>query len=115
MNSRGQGVVEIRNRFLRTTLLLDMSDADHPRRIDESGAVEAAGSGEEVWVDFAWNGPTEGDFFRPFNTLAAAAAAVADGGVIKIVPGTTTERPTLRKGKRMRIVAPMGDVVFGAR
>ena len=51
-------------------------------RTSETGEVEEAGLNHEVWVDFAWTGPFVGDFFQPFNTLAAATAAVADGGVI---------------------------------
>jgi hypothetical protein len=56
-----------------------------------------------------------GDFFRPFNTITAAAAAVADGGVIKIMPGWTTEKPSFPGHKRIRLAAPIGGVSFGVR
>ena len=114
LNGSGDGVVQITNPFLGTTITLDMQDAAHPKRISESGEVEQAGSHEEVWVDFAWDGEMEGDFFHPFNTLSAALAAVSDGGVIKIVPGQTAERPRLG-GKRVRIVAPTAGVAIGIR
>jgi hypothetical protein len=55
-------------------------DPKRPKRTSENGEVEEAGSNNEVWVDFGWKGPSEGNFFRPFNIITAAAAAVADGG-----------------------------------
>lgn len=115
MNSTAEGSVDITNHFLGTKVTLDMRELEHPRRIDESGAVEEAGSNHEVWVDFAWNGPHEGDFFRPFKAIAAAVAAVAVGGVIKLMPGSTDERPVIPGRKRMKLVAPLGDVVIGVR
>jgi hypothetical protein len=57
----------------------------------------------------------EGDFFRPFNTIKAAAATVADGGVINIMPGWTNERPVMPNNKRIRLVAPIGNVKIGVR
>lgn len=113
LNSRAEGVIEISNHFLGTTLRLDLSDAWRPRRTDEDGVLEEAGNQHEVWVNFGWTGPEEGDFFHPFSTLAAAVAAVQDGGVIKVMPGWTSERPALHRGKRFRIVAPLGDVKIG--
>lgn len=115
MNSKEEGVVEITNHFLDRKITLDMSDQRHPRRTSETGEVEEAGSNHEVWANFGWRGPSEGDFFRPFNTIATAAAAVADGGVIKIMPGWTNERPFLANNKRMRLVAPIGGVTIGVR
>ena len=121
MNSTGEAKVEIDNVFFDsegangTKITLDMSDQWHPRRTAETGEVEEAGSNQEVWVDFGWKGPTEGDFFRPFNTIAGAVAAVADGGVIKIMPGWTTEKPSFQRNKRIRLVAPIGDVSFAVR
>jgi hypothetical protein len=115
MNSKGEAVVEITNPFLGTKIRLDMGDQSHPRRTSETGEVEEAGSNHEVWVDFGWRGPSEGDFFRPFNSIAAAAAAVADGGMIKIMPGWTTEKPLIQNNKRIRFVAPIGGVTIGVR
>jgi hypothetical protein len=113
MKSTADAVVEITNPGLNTKLTLDMRDLWHPTRISETGEVEKAGSNHEVWVDFDWSGPSEGDFYRPFTTIAAATAAVADGGVIKIVPGHTPERTTIGGGKRMKLVAPIGGVIIG--
>jgi hypothetical protein len=90
LNSGADGVVEITNHFLGTKLTLDMHDQAHPKRTGETDEVEEAGSNQEVWVNLAWKGPTEGDFFHPFNTMAAAVAAVAPGGVIKMMPGTAS-------------------------
>ena len=47
--------------------------------------------------------------------FASAVDAVADGGVIKIAPGTTHERFPAREGRRIKLVAPIGDVTIGAR
>lgn len=115
MKSTGDAKVEISNPFLGTNITLDMRDPLHPKRTSETGEVEEAGSNQEVWVDFGWQGPSEGNFFRPFNTIAGATAAVADGGVIKIMPGSTSERPSIQNNKRMRLVAPIGGVTIGVR
>jgi hypothetical protein len=119
MNSPRDGVVEITNPF-QNKIVLDMSDRFHPRRTSESGEVEAAGDNQEVWVDFGWNGlsqsgaplASEGDFYRPYRTLAEAIQGVADGGVVKIVPGSTPDRSALT-GKRLTISAPIGSVRIG--
>jgi len=115
VDDSGDGVVmEIHNPLLGTKITLDWHDLWHPKRISESGEVEEAGNNHEVWVDSEWTGPfEEGDFFRPFKTLAAAVNAVADGGVIKILPGTRSERLSIRK--RVRLVAALGDVKIGGR
>jgi hypothetical protein len=121
LKSAGDAVTEIHNAFLGTKITLDWSNPSHLVRIAEDGEVEQAGTNPtgqlfEVWVDFDWKGPTEGDFYHPFNQLASALAAVADGGVIKIAPGTTHERVPLRRaGKRVKLVAPIGGVTIGAR
>jgi len=114
LNSPAEAVVEITNPFLGTKITMDMQDQWHPKRFSsENGEYEEAGNNHEVWVDFGWNGPMEGDFYRPFNTLAGALAAVADGGVIKIMPGVTREKPPITK--RVKLVAPIGDVKIGVR
>ena len=115
MNSPAEGVVEITNPALGTKIVLDAQDPAHPRRLSETGEFEEAGSQNEVWVDFDSDRPEEGDFFHPFRTVAAAAAAVADNGVIKIVPGSTRERPRLSLHKRVRIEAAIGGVTIGRR
>jgi hypothetical protein len=120
LNSREPGLIEITNPILGKGIQLDMRDPRRPRRTSENNVVEAAGDRQEVWVDFQWRPidpevASEGDFFRPFTTLAAAVAAVADGGVIKIVPGTTPERTALATRKRFRLSAPIGDVRIGVR
>jgi hypothetical protein len=90
-------------------------DMWHPRRIGENGPIEQAGGNQEVWLDFDWKGPSEGDVCRPFTTVRAAVDAVAEGGTIRVVPGTTTERAPIGEGKRFRFVAPIGGVIIGAR
>ena len=117
MKSPLDGKVEIHNPSLGTTLTLDWSNEGHLIRISETGEVEQAGfsfgKAFEVWVDFNWQGPMEGDFYRPFNSLAAALNAVADGGVIRIMPGARQERLTIHK--RVRLKAPGGTVTVRAR
>jgi hypothetical protein len=114
LKSMEEGVVEITNNFLETNIRLDMSDQWHPKRTSENKEIEEAGNNHEVWVDFGWQGPNEGDFFHPFNTIAGATAAVADGGVVKIMPGTTNETRLTHNNKRIRLVAPIGDVRLGS-
>jgi len=117
MNSPADAVVEITNPYLCTRLTLDMSDASRPRRIDENGEVEQAGDHNEVWLDFesTSRAAPEGDVCRPYRTIADAINGVADGGVVKIIPGATTARPTFAGTKSIRLVAPLGGVVIGAR
>ena len=125
LNSPREAVVEISNPFyqpletndgpLGGKIVLDLYDPTHPMRVSETGEVEHAGYNNEVWVNFGWTGPTEGDFFHPFNTLTAAVDAVADGGVVKIVPGWTTERPALVGKKRCKITAPLAGVRIGVQ
>jgi hypothetical protein len=114
LNSPREAVVEITNPALGTKLTLDMSLPGHPRRTSESGIVEDAGNNHEVWVDFDWLGSSAGDVCQPFKSLAAASDAVADGGVVRVVPGTTLERATLGATKRFTLVAPIGGVIIGA-
>jgi hypothetical protein len=115
LNSIDDGIIEITNHFLGTKITLDMKDQWNPRRTSETGEVEEAGFGfhNEIWVDFNWNGENKGDFFHPFKTIADAVAVVANGGVIKIMPGFTTERPFLSKTKKIKLVAPAGGVTIG--
>lgn len=116
LNSVGDGVVKISNPFLNQAITLDMSDPRQPRRISELNETEAAGANQDVWLDFGWTGvqASAGDFFRPFRTLATAVSAVADGGVINIVPGASSERGVLNGGKRLRLHAPIGGVRIGS-
>ena len=113
MNSTKDATVEITNYDLKTKITLDMSDLLHPKRISETGEVEQAGFDNEVWLDFEWKGPNHGDAYQPFNTLAGATAAVAEDGIVKIVPGQTNERTPIG-GKRMKLVAPIGGVTIGS-
>jgi hypothetical protein len=113
LNSPRDAVVEIINPFLGTKIILDMSNRANPTRTSETGEVEEGGNNHEVWLDFDSNGTQAGDFFRPFNTLAAAAGAVASGGVIKITPGTAHLNEALHINKRMTLVAPIGGVKIG--
>ena len=103
-NTPRDAVIEIRNPFLATTLTLDWHDPTLLIRTAETGDVEMAGLRHQIWVDFEWNGPTEGDFYRPFNTIEAALNAVVEPGVIHIMAGATKERPAIRKRVRLTSV-----------
>ena len=105
-------MVEIHNPSLGTTLTLDWSDTAQPVRISESGEVQHGAAGHEVWVDFDWTGPMEGDFYRPFNTLEGALNAVKDGGVIRIMAGSRQEQLTIQK--RVKLMAVGGAVTLRA-
>jgi hypothetical protein len=114
MNSPKDATVEITNYDLGTKITLDMSDLLHPKRIStETNEIEQAGFDNEVWLDFEWKGPNQGDAYQPFNTMTAATAAVAEDGVIKIIPGQSNERTPIG-GKRMKLVAPIGGVTIGS-
>jgi hypothetical protein len=112
LTSPRDGVVEIHNPSLGTTLTLDWSDQHHLIRTSETGEVQQAGAGYEVWVDFDWTGPSTGDFYRPFNTLEGALNAAADGGVIRMMAGAKRERLTIHK--RVRLTAAGGAVTLRA-
>lgn len=110
MNSPVEGLIEIANPALGTKIILDWSDPGRLRRIDERGVVEEAGGRHDLWVDFAWTGAIEGDFYRPFNRIATAIDSVENGGVVHIRPGTTRERRLSSRGKRVTLRAPIGGV-----
>ena len=113
VNTPAEAVVVITNPHRGSTVTLDFSQEGHPRRQDsETGESEVAGFNNEVWLDFAYAGPAEGDVCRPFNTLLGAVGAVADGGTIQVVPGTTPESGSFL-GKRCTLVAPLGAVSIG--
>jgi hypothetical protein len=115
MSSSAEAVVEITNPALGTRITLDMSDPWHPRRTSENGEIEEAGANHEVWLDFDWTGSSEGDVCRPFSHVTAAVDRVAQGGVISVMPGRTTDRSTIGGSKRLRLLAPIGGVIIGAR
>jgi hypothetical protein len=116
-SQQGSGIIVIGNPYQGTQITLDMHDVYHPTRTSESGRVERAGWDihEEVWVDFNSPGglPEEGAVFHPFKSIAASQNVVAAGGTIKIMPGTTSERPSIHK--RISLVAPIGGVNLGGR
>jgi hypothetical protein len=114
MMSGPDAVIEIRNPFLGKHIRLDMADKWHPRRTDENGVVESAGAGEEVWADFEWTGPTEGDVCHPWSTVVAASNAVAPHGTIRMIPSVSHERGPIGQNNRFRMVAPIGGVKIGA-
>ena len=119
LRSVADGATAIHNPALGTTLMLDWRNPAHLVRQAEDGTLEQAGhngAGQhfDVWVDFAWDGPSEGDFYRPFKTVAAAVDAVADGGVVRIVPGPGADRsPLTHTGKACKIIAPYGFAAIG--
>jgi hypothetical protein len=112
LKSPRDGMVEIHNPSLGTTLTLDWSDPGQLVRISENGEVQHGAPGFEVWVDFDWTGPMEGDFYRPFSTLEGALNVVKDGGVIRIMAGSRQERVTIQK--RVRLMAVGGGVALRA-
>lgn len=113
LDSPADGIVTIANPLLDATITLDMLDHLHPRRTSETGEVEVAGAGGEVWADFDWQGAHRGDVCQPYGTLAEAMANVAPGGTIRIAPSTSPERIALGAGKAMRLLAPIGGVRIG--
>jgi hypothetical protein len=114
MRSGPEAVIEIGNSYMGKKIRLDMADKWHPRRTDENGVVKSAGAGEEVWADFDWTGPSEGDVCRPYSTVAAASSAVAPGGTIRMIPSISRERVPIGLNKRFTMLAPIGGVIIGA-
>ena len=117
---RNPNAVNPRTGTLGTTIILDMRDQFHPRRISESGEMETGGVPYEVWVDFGYTGNiSEGDFYAPFKTLTEALEQVAEGGTINILNGTTPETPTIPlaapKAQKFTIRAVPGPVTIGRR
>jgi len=66
----------------------------------------------DLWVDFAWTGPTMGTVTQPFNTLAAAQDALTPGGNIGIKGDSTVveTQETVRLTKPMHILAIGGAI-----
>ena len=88
MNTVAEAKIEVTNHALSSTLTLDFSDEHHPARFDSfTGEFEVAGFNNEVWLDFDFQGMSEGDVCRPFSRVSTATAAVADGGTIALFPG----------------------------
>lgn len=52
---------------------------------------------ETTWVDFDDSGPETGAYCQPFHTIAAAVADADGGERLRILPGTTSETPTIDK------------------
>ena len=115
LNSPQDSVVTLTNALMNATITLDMADHLRPRRIDETGAVEQAGARGEVWLDPEWAGEQQGDVCLPYGTLARASAEVAEGGTVRVTPGTSAERGRFGDGKAMRLLAPAGGARIGAR
>ena len=113
LNSGPAAVVTVNNPYLGQHIKLDLSDLWKPRRTAEDGTVESAGSREEIWADFDWAGPREGDVCRPYATVAGAQAAVAGGGTVRMIPSVSAERVPMGIGKKFRMVAPIGGVTIG--
>ena len=64
------------------------------------------------WVNFSYNGFIQfGSFIFPWNTLASGVSAVASGGTINIISGSSTETMTITKA--MSINAVNGSAVIG--
>ncbi|ULQ51759.1 hypothetical protein [Flavihumibacter fluvii] len=112
LDSPEPGVITFNNPSLDHFLRFDLRDPYRPSRTSEKGEVEKAGDNHEVWVDFEWTGICEGDFYRPFNSIASAIANVAEGGTIRLLPGRTHERISTN-GKKCKIVAFLGGVTIG--
>ena len=64
--------MQISNPGLGLNARLDMGDEARPRRTVEVPSpggpprqeVDSAGDGQELWLDFEWTGPSEGDVCR---------------------------------------------------
>jgi len=67
--------------------------------------------GEVVWVDFNHSGLQNGSFALPFNTLAAALAAVNPGGTIRIMNGSTSETAVINQ--HVQVEAVGGTATIG--
>ncbi|MFQ5612449.1 MAG: hypothetical protein ACE5H9_09980 [Anaerolineae bacterium] len=50
-----------------------------------------------VYVDIDNNGPEDGSPDRPYNSITEGVASVADGGTVKVAPGTYTENLSINK------------------
>ena len=55
--------------------------------------------------------PEEGDFYHPVRSLAAAQKIVAAGGTVKLMTGTTAERPVITRPMTIRALG--GPVTIG--
>ena len=79
-----------------------------------AGMADPVGK-DDVWVEFDFPVSATGRISGPFRDLTQAAAAVPEGGVIRIVPGRTHDRTSIGGSKRFRLVAPIAGVTIGWR
>lgn len=66
---------------------------------------------QSVWVDFAYVGTENGTFAMPFNTVVEGVSAAPTGGLVRIKPGSGSEKPTI--SKRVTLDAPIGAATIG--
>jgi len=72
-----------------------------------------------VYVDWAEAGlPANGSVYEPLHSVSAAVGAVADGGIIALIPGSYPRAAgntftAGADGKAMTFVAPVGLVRIG--
>jgi hypothetical protein len=64
-----------------------------------------------TWVDFAYSGPEDGSFARPYNTVAEGVSHTATGSVLMIKAGTSAETLTITKAMTIRAFG--GPVAIG--
>jgi hypothetical protein len=68
-------------------------------------------SGLRTWVDFAYGGPEDGSFARPFNTLPEGVSAVPVSASLIFKAGASNWTGTVSNGMTMRAFA--GPVTLG--
>ena len=72
-----------------------------------------------IYVDWGDAGlPANGSVYEPLHTVSTAVGAVADGGIIALVPGSYPRAAgntfiAGADGKAMTFVAPTGAAVIG--
>ena len=59
-------------------------------------------SGQQTWVDFAYGGPENGSFARPFNTLPEGVSAVPVSANLIFKSGASNWTGTVTKPMTMR-------------
>jgi hypothetical protein len=119
MQTPQPGRIQFINAARGSGLTLEWTDPNHLMRIGDDGEVTHAGVDPQglaynVWVRFGAGGAPEGDLCRPYGSLAAALAAVANDGTIHLLPGASTQRGSLGGGRiNVRLTAPLGGVCLG--
>ena len=108
--------IQVRDVLAFTAVDLGVSGRDEAfgfGRMDAGRALLAAQQ-QTIWVDFAYSGPMDGSFLRPYNRLSSGVNAAPCGGTVRVI-GSSSETGTFSRpaGCSVNIESWGGSVTIG--